>query len=255
MTSTTHHQRATRWVAVTLTAVALGYLGWTWGSATPPGRPATAASAGPTPAETAQIVEPSTNTVPASGEGRDAFTPTETTTARDLALDADLRGDTTDVTGAPGAEVIAVQVAQQQHTDAHRRAAVLLYDYRSDRLIKRLVDLTARRVEQTFTATEMQPPPTSAETTTAATLLWNHDLSTVLRERYQARTGTPMTTLEQVAYKAQTFIADTGSHGPATACGKHRCLMLLPQPAGEQFIDLTDVVIDLSARTVVRLSD
>ena len=236
-------------------AGAVGYLGWNLGSAGQPGQPAIAASAVPLAAETADITEPSTDTVPAAGNGRDALTPTEVAAARDLALDAELRSDTTDVTGAPGAEVTAVQPPEQQHADGHRRAAVLLYDYRSDRLIKRQVDLTARRVEQTFTATEMQPPATSAEITTAASLLWNHELGTVLRERYQARTGTALTSIEQVSIKAQTFVADTGSQGPAAACGRHRCLLLLPQPAGEQFLDLTDIVIDLSARTAVRLND
>lgn len=240
-------------MAAIVAVAAVGYLGYTLGSAAPPGRPAVAASGGAAPAETAEITEPAAVPVPPAGTGRDALTPAENSAALALAIDPDIRTRTTDVSGAAGPEIMTVQLPADAQPDGPRRADVMLYDYRTDRLLKRVVDLTARQVVKTFTATGMQPPATARETTAAATLLWTDELGTLLRDRYQARTGNPLTSLEQLSLESQTFVADPGSNSAAGACGTHRCVILLPQPPGEQFIDLTDVVVDLSARTVLRL--
>ena len=249
------HHRAVRGVACLVVLAAVGYLGYTLGSTAPSGRPAVAASGAPVPTETAEITEPAAGPAPAAGTGRDALTPAESSAALALAIDPDIRNRTTDVDGAAGPEIMTVQLPADVPSGGPRRAEVLLYDYRTDRLLKRVVDLTGRRVVQTFTATGMQPPATARETTAAATLLWEDKLAELVRDRYQTRTGAPLTSLEQLSIQSQTFIADPGSRPAASACGTHRCLILLPQPPGGQFIDLTDVVVDLSARTVLRLNE
>ena len=130
---------------------------------------------------------------------------------------------------------------------------MLLYDYRTDRLLKRVVDLTAGTADATFSGTGRQPPPPAREVSTAAGVLWAGDTAAVLRDRFHAATGGTLTSLDQVSFEAQTFSADAGVRGAAATCGAHRCLMLLPQPPGHEFLDLTDVVVDLSTRSVVRL--
>ena len=97
--------------------------------------------------------------------GRDALTPAEIATAREVAVDAALRAETTDVTGAPGPELLSVALAEGE---GPRRAAVLLYDYRGDRLIKRVIDLAGRTVAGHFSATDRQPPPADREVAATA---------------------------------------------------------------------------------------
>jgi hypothetical protein len=239
--------RVARTAAAILVLSGVGFLGWAWGSSGSPARPAVAASPGVPAAETPQISDPGQQPLPAAGTGRDALTPTEIGTARRLAVDSDLRATTADVTGAPGPEILSVSLPGAQGADAPRRAAVLLYDYRTDRLLKRVVNLTAGTVDNTFSAAGRQPPPVAREIDTAAGLVWNDAAGSVLRARSQAATGTELTSLGQLTIDAQSF---TAAEGP---CARHRCLMLLPQPAGHPYLDLTDLVVDLSARTVIRL--
>jgi hypothetical protein len=251
MTDTnTRTRRLTRWVAAIVAVGAVGYLGYLWGSSPGLGRPAVAE----TPAgETPKISDPGAAPIPSAGSGRDGLTPSEVTRAARLAVDDGLRATTLDVTGAPGPEQLSVGLPGSTAPDGHRRASVLLYDYRTDRLLKYVVDLTAGRVDDTFSGTGRQPPPTAREIATAAGLLWGDDTAALLRDRFRVATGATLTSLDQVSIEAQTFSSDDGDKGPAAACGTHRCLMLLPQPAGREFLDLTDVVVDLSTRTVVRL--
>jgi hypothetical protein len=151
------------------------------------------------------------------------------------------------VTGAAGAEILSVNLPGAVGEGGLRRAEVLLYDYRSDRLLKRVVNLTAGKVDGSYSAAGRQPPPVTREIEAASGLLWNDKSAAVLHERFKAATGADLTSLAQLTVDAQSF---TAAEGP---CARHRCLMLLPQPAGQPYLDLTDLVVDLSARAVIRL--
>jgi hypothetical protein len=244
--------RTFQWVAAAVLLSAVGYVGYSVGSSSGTHQPAYATEAIPAMTEIPQISDPVARPVPAAGAGRDALTPDEVTKARSLAVDAGLRAGAADVTGQSGPEILSVQLADATAGQAARRATVLLYDYRTDRLLKRAVDLTAGRVDGSFAAARMQPPPTTREISTAADVLWKDKSAAVLRERFEASTGTPLTSLSQLTIEAQTFTADAGEHGAAAECGAHRCLTLLPRPQDRPYLDLTDLVIDLSARTVAR---
>lgn len=243
--------RVVRWAVAAVAVGAVGWLGYSWGSASGPHGPAVAAEPAAQTTDTPEISDPAARPAPAAGTGRDALTPDEVARARSIALDAGLRSGAADVAGAPGAEMLSVALSEDDH-GAVRRATVLVYDYRSDRLIKQVVDLTAGRLDKSVSAQRMQPPPTEHEIAAAAGLLWDDDAAALLRERFQASTGTALTSLDQVTVEAQTYSADAGDHGPLAGCGMHRCLVLLPRPADRPFLDLTDLVVDLSARTVVR---
>ncbi|MGK5737864.1 hypothetical protein [Micromonospora sp. URMC 103] len=225
--------------AMVAAVVAVATLGWTLGSS------AGADDPGAAPA-VPRITEPPEAPVPASGTGRDPLTPAEITRARDLAL-AGLAvtgpGGATDVTGAAGPELLTIRRADGEPTA--RRADVLAYDYRSDKLVKVAVDLTAGRVTGTFAATGMQPPATPREVAAAVDLLWRHDLGDLMRERFRQATGAAPATAAELQPSAQTYTGE-----PCTA---HRCVMLLLHRPGEPYVDLTDLVVDLSAGTVVRL--
>ena len=220
--------------AMVAAVIAVWALGFTLGSSA-------GADDSSAPPAVPRITDPPEEPVPAAGTGRDPLTPAETTRARDLAV-AGL-GGALDVTGASGPELLTVRRADGDATA--RRADVLAYDYRGDKLIKVAVDLTAGRVTGTFTATGMQPPATPREVASAVELLWSHDLGDLMRERFRQDTGAAPATAAELEPGAQTY---TGN--PCTA---HRCVLLLLHRPGEPYVDLTDLVVDLSARTVVRL--
>lgn len=231
------HKRTVAAMAVAV--VAMGILGWTLGSSAGADDPA-AAPAVP------QITDPPEVPVPVTGTGRDPLTPAETTRARELAL-AGLAaagpGGATDVTGAAGPEVLTVRRADGDGTA--RRADVLAYDYRGDKLVKVVVDLTAGQVTGTFAATGMQPPATTREVAAAVDLLWRHDLGDLMRERFRQASGAAPAAAAELESAAQTYTGEP--------CSTHRCVLLLLHRPGEPYVDLTDLVVDLSAGTVVRL--
>jgi hypothetical protein len=257
-------------VAMAVAAVATaGLLGWGT-RASPPGfgGPAAAASPGPAAEETPGVSDPTAGPVPAAGTGRDPLTPAEASRARTIAVDPALVAETTDVTGSPGPEYLSFELAEPpaggDTAGAARRAALYFYDYAADRLIKRVVDLTAGRLEGSYAASQMQPPATPREVEAALALLLADAAGDVLRSRYATVTGDQLTSAEQLVVTAQIFVtepagaaqpAEAAGQGGARDCGRHRCLILLPrQPGGGPFIDISDVVVDLSGRGVVRLS-
>ncbi|MER7591787.1 hypothetical protein ABTW72_30040 [Micromonospora sp. NPDC127501] len=240
-----------RLAAVLIALITLTLAGWLLRSA-PPGV-AVAGSGGEAP----RVSDPTPGEVPTAGSGRDPLTPTEVALATRIATDPALSGQARDVTGAAGPELLSVELADPSGAD-RRHADVLLYDYATDQLVKRVIDVPGGRVEATFAATRMQPPATARETEAALALLLADPAAELLRQRFRTATGTEFTSPGQLSIEAQVFVAQGG--GPkarggaaADACGEHRCLMLLPLPAGQPYLDLTDVVVDLSGRTVVRL--
>ncbi|MEW2426501.1 hypothetical protein AB0877_00655 [Micromonospora sp. NPDC047644] len=225
--------------AMVAAVVAMWSLGWVLGSSAGAENPGAALVV-------PRITDPPEVPVPATGTGRDPLTPAETDRARELAL-AGLAtagpAGPTDVTGAAGPELLTVRRADGD--GSARRADVLAYDYRGDKLVKVAVDLTAGRVTGTFAAAGMQPPATPREVATAVDLLWRHDLGELMRERFRQATGAAPASAAELEPGAQTY---TGK-----PCAVHRCVLLLLHRPGEPYVDLTDLVVDLSAGTVVRL--
>jgi hypothetical protein len=186
------------------------------------------------------------------GTGRDPVTPTELDRARTLVAGAPLPGASTDVTGGPGLEYLSFELVDSKRDDV-RRAALYFYNYTGDTLVKRVVNLTAGVVEATHSATGMQPPATAREVSVAFDVLLADPLGAEFRSRYQRVTGGPFTTVDRVRVTAQTFVSQSTDRTVAN-CGKHRCVQLITQARGGPYIDITDLVVDLSGRTVARLS-
>ena len=153
------------------------------------------------------------------------------------------------VTGAAGPEYLSAEIA----TDGGgRRAEVYYYDYRADRLVKQVVDLSTGRVTGSYSATGMQPPAARREIDAALNLLLAGPFGADLRQGFAAATGRAYLGPDDIvasAYIHEARPADT----LARECGAHRCLQLVVQAVDGPFVDLDDLIIDLSGRAVVRL--
>ncbi|GAB3944519.1 hypothetical protein GCM10027614_34850 [Micromonospora vulcania] len=246
-----------RWGAGLATAAALvAFAVAPWGAGASP-QPSNVGATGPSgtvdPVGPGQVSDPSYGPPPASGTGRDPLTPAELDLARSLddSGGGPLAG-AEDVTGAVGGEQLSVELVARR-PDGHRRAALYTYDYRTDRLVKQVVDLTAGRLEGSYVAAEMQPPTVPREVRVALDLLLADPLGERLRTRYRELAGRPLTAPDQLAVTAQTYLSPAGK-GAAASCGRHRCVQLITQLPDGPFVDVTDLVVDLSGRTVVRLS-
>jgi len=242
-----------RWGLGVASATAVVALGIAWiGGATASAPPRAPAGAAPTgePAE-ADVAE---SPPPATGVGRDPLTPSELDRARAAALDATLRAGATDVTGAAGPEYLSFELVDAKAADPAeaRRAAVYFYDYKTDTLIKRVVNLRTGAVEGTFTAAGRQPPPSDKERERAFALFLDNGLSADFKARYRQLTGQAFTSPDQVEVTATTYVARPADTG-AEQCGTHRCVQFITQVPDGPFIDITDIVVDLSGRTVARL--
>ncbi|MEH1169912.1 hypothetical protein V6V47_31485 [Micromonospora sp. CPCC 205539] len=245
-----------RWGAGLATAAALVALApapWGAGASS---RPSPAGATNPAgavdPVGPGQVSDPSYGPPPASGTGRDPLTPTELDRARSLGGNGGPLAGAEDVAGGVGGEQLSVELVARR-PDGHRRAALFTYDYRADRLVKQVVDLTAGRLEGSYAAAEMQPPAVPREVRVALDLLLADPLGDRLRTRYRELAGRPLTEPAQLVATAQTYLAPAAG-GPAANCGRHRCVQLITQLPDGPFVDVTDLVVDLSGRTVVRLS-
>lgn len=219
--------------------------------------PAAVPSPGGNPAtERPRVSDPAPGPPPVTGTGRDALTDTELDRARAAAVDPALAAATTDVTGAKGPEFLSsslvTEPAARNRSGAPRRAALFYYDYRADKLIKQVVDVSSGKVLNSYSAAGMQPPASRREVATALDLLLAHGLGRELREGFAKAAGRPFTGADQLVTTAHTYRARPADSG-AKQCGRHRCLQLVVQVSDGPFIDLNHIVVDLSGRTVARL--
>lgn len=189
--------------------------------------------------------------------GRGPLTESEVDRAKALALGPDRMPSARDVTGRKGPEYLDADLADSAAPsgDEARRVEVLFYDYDSDALVKKTVDLSTDKVERTDTARGVQPPPSPAETERAADLLIKSAPGAGLRKDFKAAThGKELTSASQLTLQGISY-APTDRSGPASlsACGRHRCVRLFTQVKGGPWIDTTSLVIDLSDGTVGRI--
>jgi hypothetical protein len=227
----------------TVTALAaFGVASWQANAAPPsPGGPGVAA-------EQPRVSDPSPAPEQATGTGSDALTTDEVGRARAVAL-APLTGGTEDVTGAAGPEYLSAELV----TDgAQRRADVYYYDYRAEKLIKQVVDLGTGKVTGSYAAAGMQPPAADREVGTALDLVLASPHAAELRDGYARATGRTYSGKDDIVVTAHVYKARPADTAVRN-CGKHRCLQLIVQAADGPFIDLNQIIIDLSGRTVARL--
>ncbi|SNS13253.1 Tat pathway signal sequence domain protein [Actinacidiphila glaucinigra] len=192
--------------------------------------------------------------------GRGPLTKAEVDRAKSIALGRDALRSAQDVDGGRGPEYLDTDLAEPAdatgaRTDRARRVEVLFYDYGHDRLVKKTVDLASGTVERTDTATGLQPPPSADETREAASLLIGDALGTGLRADFTAATkGGDLTSPDQLRLRGISFnTAEQSAPAGLAKCGRHRCVRLFTQVKDGPWIDTTNLVVDLSDRTVGRI--
>ncbi|MFJ4713952.1 Tat pathway signal sequence domain protein [Streptomyces sp. NPDC088785] len=198
----------------------------------------------------------------AKGIGRDPLTDAETARAERLAEASNgLRLNARDVEGDRGPQHLSTNLTEADPdlsaaAAAQRRADVVFYDYRTDAVVTRTVNLDTGKVEDTATDRGVQPPPSRDELRQAAELLIASPLGADLKSDYEDATDKPLTTPGQLQLSGMVFRKETVAKVPSdlTACGKHRCLRVVAKVTNGPWIDTRALVVDLSDRTVGRLS-
>ncbi|MEV3854845.1 Tat pathway signal sequence domain protein [Streptomyces sp. NPDC050095] len=196
------------------------------------------------------------------GVGRDPLTDAEIDRAEKLAVTSNnLRMDARDVEGDRGPQHLSTNLTETDPTLAgaaaeQRRADVVYYDYKSDTVVTKTVNLDTGKVEDTRNDQGVQPPPSKDELAAAAQLLIDGKAGTDLRADYQDATGNPLTKADQLQLSGMVFRKETVAKVPSdlTACGKHRCLRVIAKVKNGPWIDTRALIVDLSDRTVGRLS-
>jgi len=163
--------------------------------------------------------------------------------------------------GGSGAEVLDTRRPPRAKSAAasapDSEAEVQLYDYASDSLITRLVDLRSGKVVRSTRQQEVQPPPTLAEVRQAVkVILADRRLGEGMRASYRAETKKRLTSPSQLLIQGMSFLGSRaeGVKGAeqVSRCGAHRCVQLFVRVPGGKWIDTSRIVIDLSAgRTAV----
>ncbi|MDN0197280.1 Tat pathway signal sequence domain protein [Streptomyces sp. S.PNR 29] len=193
------------------------------------------------------------------GAGRDPLTDDEIERVERLAVDRQQFNAGENVEGDRGPQQLSVDLAEPEADEvddpnAPRRAEVTFYDYKSDALVTKTINLDTGKVEDTTTRHGVQPPASRAENIEAARLLIADPLGADLKADYKDATGKELTSPDQLLLTSGVYRAAPGAQPAALdRCGEHRCLRLFPKVRNGPWIDARHLVIDLSARKVAEL--
>ncbi|MGW0589418.1 hypothetical protein [Streptosporangium sp. NPDC002607] len=147
-------------------------------------------------------------------------------------------------------KLLYVERDDDKDTSDRRRADAYLYDYGSDRLIVRTVDLGRGTVVRETVARGVQPPPSKEEETTAAGLLLAHPgYGKVAREAYARAGGGQLGSAADLGLRGLIF-TPSGEKGPARRCEVHRCLRLFVRLPDGTWLDTSRLIVDLSAKKI-----
>lgn len=157
---------------------------------------------------------------------------------------------------SPGVEFLRVEAhrfAKSEVSADKRWADVTSYDYDSDELITKVVDLDTNAVISTTRNKEMQPPLANTELTRAISIVFEdpEELS-ILQAEYLRITGGQLSTIDQLQYKAFTFFADSMPgvvNEASTVCGAQRCAQLVLYTHDNLVFEVSPIV-NLSAGVV-----
>ncbi|MFE6176421.1 Tat pathway signal sequence domain protein [Streptomyces sp. NPDC056464] len=193
------------------------------------------------------------------GTGNDPLTDDEMDRAAKLAASPQMRSAGEDVDGDRGPQRVSVDFAEPESGElddpsAPRRAEVTFYDYKTDALVSRTVNLDTGKVEQTTTEHGVQPPLSRAEYAEAAKILIADPLGADMKADFKDATAKELTSPDQLLLNGAVYRAAPGAQ-PAVLdkCGEHRCVRLFPKVKNGPWIDARSFVIDLSARKVAKL--
>ncbi|MFK0105925.1 Tat pathway signal sequence domain protein [Streptomyces sp. NPDC091217] len=194
------------------------------------------------------------------GTGSDPLTGDETKRVEQLALTKQMFNAGENAEGRRGPERLSVDLAdpdakELDDANAPRRADVTFYDYRNDTLVTRTVNLDTGKVEQTTSRQGVQPPLSHDENVQALKLLIGDPLGAGLKADFKDATGKELADPEQQLLLNSAVYRATPGAQPAALdkCGEHRCVRLFPKVKNGPWIDARSLIVDLSARKVVKL--
>ncbi|MEV8634023.1 hypothetical protein AB0395_20425 [Streptosporangium sp. NPDC051023] len=131
-----------------------------------------------------------------------------------------------------------------------RLAEAYLYDYDTDTLIVRTVDLGTNRVVRETASRGVQPPPSKAEELRAAELLLAQPkLGDGVRLSYAGTAGRLLRSASDLGLRGLVF-TPSQEGGAATQCAVHRCLRLFVRLPGGHWLDTSRIIVDLSAKKI-----
>lgn len=158
-----------------------------------------------------------------------------------------------DVGGRSGPQVLSVDLPRPMEArGATRLATVTSYDYATDRLSQHLVSLSGRTVTSTISEAKTQPPIVPDEADAAMELALASDIPLAFTSQFEEEQGVPLLSAEQISYVAGAWVYEP-SAGAGKRCGVHRCARLLIQSPGGSYLQTDDFIVDLSARTIVKV--
>lgn len=212
------------------------------------------ADAAPAPSGTAaatppRVSDPIAAPEPVAGTGSDPLTSSEVAKARSVAVTPELASGARNVAREAGPEYLSADV-DTNGTD--RQAELYYYDYQADKLIKQVVDLKTGKLTKSFSAAGMQPPASKHEAEAALDLLLADPLGADFKAAYRKATGKELAGKDGLTVTAHIYTARPADRG-TSQCGTSRCVQLLMQTQDGHFINVNDLIIDLSGRTVARL--
>lgn len=184
------------------------------------------------------------------GKPRDPLSIPEIGYATALAAPA-LPASATTLSGAPGAELLAVDLASSDPTIETRPVAVDYYDYAADRTVVVTVELYSGKVVDVVAADELQPPPSPAETFEATRLLIGSKEGERVRTEYVSTIGEPIRASD-LAITGGAYL-DTASTKKDDACGVQRCIELQLQAPDGKYLSTSGFVVNLSTGDVLAL--
>ncbi len=191
------------------------------------------------------------------GTGTDPLTDAELDRARSLALapaDTAARQDVDGDRGRP--QHLGTELADPEPgREGVRRAQVRFYDYARDELITRTVDLTTGKIEAGTTRRGVQPSAHPEELRTALELILASPLGGGVKEDYRDATGKELKSADQLWFNGDVYRTYREKNVPEalSRCGEHRCVRLVTKVRDGAWIDTRNLIVDLSARNVVRV--
>ncbi|MFJ6408438.1 Tat pathway signal sequence domain protein [Streptomyces hydrogenans] len=191
------------------------------------------------------------------GTGTDPLTDAELDRARTLALgpaDTAARQDVDGDRGRP--QHLGTELADPvPGREGDRRAQVRFYDYARDELVTRTVDLATGKVVSTATSRGVQPSAHPEELRAALDLILASPLGKGVEEDFRDATGTELKSADQLWFNGDVYRTHRERNVPEalSRCGEHRCVRLVTKVRNGAWIDTRNLIVDLSAKNVVRV--
>ncbi|MET8333950.1 hypothetical protein ABZV14_12285 [Streptosporangium canum] len=176
--------------------------------------------------------------------------PGDPLTGAEIARAGDIASATSRAHMAAGrVNLLYVERDDGKDAEERRRADAYLYDYATDRLIVRTVDLGRGTIVKESVTRGVQPPPSKAEEVRAAELLLaDPQYGTGVREAYTRAGGGQLRSAADLGLRGLIFTP--GQENGPRRCATHRCVRLFVRLPGSTWLDTSRIVVDLSAKKI-----